>query len=51
MNNTDTTSTTCQHTNRMVTAGTVRCTDCHEFFPEHADSDPRPGTVAANQER
>jgi hypothetical protein len=44
-------NTTCQHTNRMVTGGVVRCTDCHEFFPEHPDSDPRPGMVESNQFR
>lgn len=42
---------TCEHNSLMVTGGVVRCVDCLESFPDHADSDPRPGLVAANQER
>ena len=54
MNTTHTTTdtiTTCEHATLMVTSGIVRCSDCLDFFPDHPDSDHRPGLIEANQSR
>ena len=45
------TNETHEHDNLLVCGGVVRCGDCLAWLPEHKDSAPRPGLVAANQER
>lgn len=54
MTNTATTTaqtTCCDSPELMVSGGIVRCVACSTWMPEHKDSAPRPGLIAANQWR